>query len=69
MGQFDGVEEEYEENDVDVDEIEDIMRNVSLDHSISKIGRSPMGRLASRIHFQDEDVLSNYLSLVGGGLE
>jgi hypothetical protein len=69
LDQYDGVEEDFEENDVDVDEIDDIMRDVGLDHSISKIGRSPMGRLASRINFQDDEVLSNYLSLVGVGPE
>ena len=52
--QYDEVEEEYyheQENDVDVDEIDDIMANVGLNHSISKIGRSPMGRLGNPMTF------------------
>lgn len=76
MEQYDEVEEEYyheQENDVDVDEIDDIMENVGLNHSISKIGRSPMGRLGNPINFQNEnqadEVISNYLSLVGAGPE
>lgn len=73
MEQYDEVEEEYyheQENDVDVDEIDDIMENVGLNHSISKIGRSPMGRLGNPMNFlQNDEVISNYLSLVGGGPE
>jgi hypothetical protein len=72
MEQYDEVEEEYyheQENDVDVDEIDDIMEHVGLNHSISKIGRSPMGRLGNPMNFQNDEVIGNYLSLVGGGPE
>ena len=45
------------------------MQNASLHHSISKIGRSPIGRAGNPANFANDSVVSNYLSLLAGGQE
>ena len=69
MEQLDDIEIEIQEdeNDISVDEIDGIMQNASLHHSISKIGRSPIGRAGNPANFANDSVVSNYLSLLAGG--